>query len=167
MYEYAPQFVKKKEKRLTYGFLGLAAVLFAASMIPGLPLPWVLQLLAVFAIVPMVSIFSLCLSRRYVYTVSAEEGRAPDFVITEYYGRRRAVVCRISVASVKQVLPWERGVREKIGATAPDVQFFSYTGVLFGEGQYALFAEESGVSFLLRICADDGLLRALGAGETV
>ena len=166
MYEYAPKLLKKKEKLLTYGFLGLGVLLFSVSFIPGLPFPWVFELLAVFSFVPMVYIFSLCLSRRYVYTVLAKsEGGVPDFVITEYYGRRQTVVCRISLASIKWIRPWDSDARRKDRKTRGMLQYFSYTGTLFGDAQYAVCAEECGISLLLRICADEELLNALGGLE--
>ncbi len=162
MYEYAPQFIKKKEKLLTYGFLGLGVLLFAVSVIPGMPLPWVFQLFAVSALVPTVSIFSLCLARRYVYTVEERAGAAPDFTITEYAGKRVQVVCRVSLTSIRSVTPWTGATKATLGEEKQGKQYFSYTGVLFDEGQYLVYAEECGVPLLIRICADDALLDLLG-----
>ena len=158
MYEYAPQFVKRKEKLLCYGFLGLGTILFALSMTGIVPIPWVLQILAVISFIPMVSIFSLCLSRRYVYRVEEREGASPDLVITDHCGKRVTVVARISLSSIRKVIRVTgNSRREREGK-----QFFSYSGVLFNEAQYDVYAEECGTHLLLRICADDTLLSLLG-----
>ena len=46
-YEYHPTPEKRKEKLLTAFFFSLAVLFFAAAYFPGLPVPWVLQLLSV------------------------------------------------------------------------------------------------------------------------
>lgn len=161
MYEYAPQFLKKKEKMLTFGCFALGAVLFLTSAFPGVPAPWVFQVLAVVAFVPAVSVFSLCLFRRYVYTVSPREDGGADFIITEYCGKRMQLVCRISLSSVEEVAEWSNERRKAYAGR----QYFAYSGVLFDEKQYAVLAEEGGVPFLIRICADDTLLRLLSGSE--
>jgi len=165
MYEYAPHFLKKKEKRLCYGFFGLAAILFVASAIDGLPLPWLFQTLAVAAIVPMITVYSLCLSRDYTYTVQARKDAAPDFIITEHVGKRSQVVCRISVASVQRVEPLTKETKRAPEKSREGRQYFSYTGVLFDERQCYVYAEECDTALLLRICADDTLFSLLGGNE--
>ena len=165
MYEYAPHFLKKKEKRLCYVFLGLAAILFVASAIEGLPLPWLFQTLAVAVIVPLVTVYSLCLARDYTYTVEPRENAAPDFIITEHTGKRSQVVCRISVSSISSVVPVSPETKRETERGRAGKQYFSYTGVLFDERQCYVSAEECGVSLLLRICADDTLFALLGGTE--
>ncbi len=161
MYEYAPVFAKKKEKLLTYGFLGLGLLLFATSWIPSIPYPALFQLFGVFALAAMILLFSLCLSKRYVYAVEEKEDGMPDFVITEYYGRRVTVVCRVSVHSVHAAIPWKQETRRQLTEFKKGKQYFCYTGVLFDEEQYGLLIEENGMSLLVRICSDEGLIRCL------
>ena len=161
IFEYAPVFLKKKEKLLTFGFLGLGAVLFATSMIPSFPVPWVLQLLSAAAFVAMVMIFSMILSRRYVYSVEAGAREEPDFVITEYYSCRKTVVCRVALSSVLSVTPWERGLLKGKGKASSYV----YTAVLFDEARYLLEVEEGGERFFVCICACEELLAFFGNTE--
>lgn len=161
IYEYAPLFAKKKEKLLTYGCLGLGLLLFATSWIPTIPYPAFFQLLGMFSLAAMILIFSLCLSKRYVYTVEETASGVPDFIITEYYGRRVTVVCRVSVTSVQVAIPWNAETRQRFSELKKGKQSFCYTGVLFDEVQSCLHIEENGMSMLVRICADDGLLRCL------
>ena len=107
-------------------------------------------------------LFSLCMMRSYVYAV--EEGRdgAFDFVITEYYGRRRTVVCRVSLSSVRSVVPCEKKSANKAPKPRSDAKRFVYTALLFDEARYLVEIEEGEASCLICICADEALLRLLG-----
>ena len=105
IYEYAPQFPKRRERLLCLFFLFLGAALFLSTYLPEIPVRWVFQLLAVASFTAMIMILGMYLMRRYVYTVTEGEGSEPDFVITEYYGRRKTVVSRVSVSSVRSVTP--------------------------------------------------------------
>lgn len=166
IYEYAPHFAKKKEKMLTYGCMGLGLLLFAVSWIEGVPYPASFQLLGMGALTAMILLFSLCIAKHYVYGIEEKEGSVPDFVITEYYGRRVSVVCRVSVTSVQSALPWNEETRQRFAELKRGTQVFQYSGVLFDERQYCLRIEEAGSSFWVRICADDELIRCLTVHET-
>ena len=163
IYEYAPRFQKKKEKLLCYGLLGLAALLIAASYIPGAPYPGMIQLLGLGAIVAMIMVFSMCVAHHYTYSIVEREGRSPDFIITEYYGKRVTVVCRVSVDAVMTATPWNEETRRTFEEKKKGLHSYTYTGVLFDEKQYYLDVEEDGVSFFVRICADECLIRMLTA----
>ena len=156
-YEYVPTLPKKKEKLLSLFLLLLGAALFLGSMLPGLSLPWILQLLSFAFFVAFVMVFSLCIMRSYVYTV--EEGREGelDFIITEHYGRRRTVVCRVALSSVISA----DAACTKVEKRAADEKRFVYTGVLFDVPRSLVRIEEAGERFSVCICADDALLRLL------
>lgn len=161
IYEFAPQFPKKRERLLCLFFLFLGAVLFASSYIPGVSARWVFQLLAVASFSAMILFLGTYLMRRYVYTVEEKEGEDPDFIITEYYGRSRTVVCRVSLSSVRSCVPYERKKKKELLKTEGKRHLYVYTGVLFDETQYLLRIEAHGEELFLRICADHGLLRFL------
>ena len=162
MYEYAPVFTKKKEKLLTFGFLILGMALYlTGALIPGIPVPGLFQLLGVFCLVVMIMLFSLCLSKRYVYSVGENERGAMDFTITEYYGRRITVVCRVAVESVKAAIPVNPETRKAFLSQKAGNRGYNYTGILFDEKRWFLKIEESGESFLVQICANDDLIRLL------
>lgn len=166
MYEYAPQFVKKKEKRLCYGLFGLAAVLFVASAIDGLPFPWGFQIAALAALVPTLVIYSLTLSRSYTYRIVSDVREVPDLIVTERVGKRVQVVCRISLSSVQRVVPVTRETKRELERRGGGRQYFSYTGVLFDGSQYYVCAEECDTPLLLRICADDTLRALLESAQS-
>ena len=162
MYEYAPVFAKKKEKLLTYGFLILGmAIYLMGALIPGLPMPGLFQVVGVFCLVVMIMLFSLCLSKRYVYSIGENERGGTDFTITEYYGRRITVVCRVSVDSVKAAIPVNGETRKSFSSQKAGNRGYNYTGVLFDEKRWFLKIEESGEAFLVQICANDDLIRLL------
>ena len=158
IYEYAPQFPKRRERLLCLFFLFLGAALFLSTYLPELPVRWVFQLLAVASFTAMIMILGMYLMRRYVYTVTEGEGSEPDFVITEYYGRRKTVVSRVSVSSVRSVTPYDRKTKRKSSGKTRGRSCYVYTGVLFDAEEYLLEVEAHGEEFFLRICADSGLL---------
>ena len=162
MYEYAPVFAKKKEKLLTFGLLAVGLLVCASSYVLGafdVAYYAIPQLLGIGCIVAMILLFSLVLSRRYVYSVEESESGGMDFVITEYYGRRRTVVCRVSVTSVRMAIPYISG--GKTNAKDFDGRFYRYTGVLFDEERYNLHIEEAGERFVVQICANKDLISIL------
>jgi len=160
-YEYAPRFQKKKEKLLAYGMLGLAALLLVTSYIPNAPYPGMIQMLALGAIVTMIMVFSMCIAHHYNYTIEEREDGDAEFIITEYYGKRVTVVCRVSVTSVMAAIPWNEETKKTFASQKKDKHYYVYTGVLFGEKQYCLDIEEDGTRFFVRICADETLIRML------
>ena len=160
-YDYAPRFQKKKEKLLAYGMLGIAALLLVTSYIPNIPYPGMIQTVALGAIVTMIMVFSMCIAHHYNYTIEARENGDADFIITEYYGRRVTVVCRVAVSSVMAAIPWNEESKKAFAEQKKGRHSYVYTGVLFDEKQYCLDIEEDGTRFFVRICADETLIRML------
>ena len=160
IYEYAPAFPKRKERLLCIASLLLGGALFGGSMFPGLSMPWILQLCAFACFVVFIMLVSLCIMRSYVYTVEERADGTPDFIITEYYGRRRTVVCRVSLSSVRSVMPYTKERAAAHGKRRESVKKFVYTAILFDEARYLVEIEEE-ERFLVCICANDGLLRIL------
>ncbi|MBQ7336725.1 MAG: hypothetical protein IJW92_09675 [Clostridia bacterium] len=165
MYEYAPQFPKKREKMLALGIGATSLLFYVTSLIEGVPIPALLQLLAVCGFVAVVMLISLYILRRYSYRVEyrerAEIGSVPDLIITEQYSRRTTVVCRVSVSSVRAVMPVNGETQKKINAEKHAHKLYRYAGVLFGEEQYYLAIEENGELFYVHLCADAELIRLL------
>ena len=167
MYEYAPNFLKRKEKQVTYGLFGIGAVLFVASSIAGFPIPWLFQILGLVALGGAIYIYSACITRTYVYRVEDRDRMTPDLIITERVGKRVQIVCRISLSSVQGVYPVSKETKRTLEKRRAGRQYFSYTGVLFDGEQYYIEAEECDVPLLLRVCADETLLSFLGGIKTL
>jgi hypothetical protein len=157
MYVYSPKFEKKKEKLLSLFLAVLGVALYFASQFPGAPVPGVIQILGVGCLAGAILLISMCVLRSYSYEVVEDEEGKHDFVITEYYSRRKTVVCRTALADVVSVVPldpnWKKG-KETL---------YTYTGVLFDEKRYLVEMNTHGEHLFVIICADEALLDLLSA----
>ncbi|MBQ8431796.1 MAG: hypothetical protein IJX28_02825 [Clostridia bacterium] len=155
MYEYAPGREKRKEKR----FLLLGALcaigLFAASRIPGVLFPWILQFLSVALGSVLLLLASRCLLYSYVYRVGDAE-----LTIVEYCGKRRTVVCRIYLSDILSVEEIRRENRRERLALCKGGRVYSYLGEWFPSRYYLLTVRDGEERFYLKINADSGLLQA-------
>lgn len=156
MYVYHPQFKKKKEKLLAWFLVALGIVLYITSQYPGAPIPGVLQILGVCSLAGSILLVSMYILRSYSYElVEGEEEGKTDFVITEYYSRRKTVVCRVGLEDIVSVVPldpnWKKG-KETL---------YTYTGVLYDEKRYLAQMQAHGEHFFVIICADETLLNLL------
>ncbi len=160
MYEYSPQFKKKKEKLLAWLFVALGVTLYVTSQYPGAPVPGILQILGVCSLAGSILIVSMYILRSYSYALTEGEEGTIDFVITEHYSRRKTVVCRVSLADVISVAPLEQIAKREDGKKEKET-VYSYTGVLFDEKRYRIELQAHGEHFFVIICADEMLLRYL------
>ena len=155
MYVYSPKFEKKKEKLLSLFLAVLGVALYFASQFPGAPVPGVIQILGVGCLAGAILLISMCVLRSYSYEVVEDEEGKHDFVITEYYSRRKTVVCRMALTDVVSVVPldpnWKKG-KETL---------YTYTGVLFDEKRYLVEMNTHGEHLFVIICADEALLGLL------
>ena len=155
MYAYHPKFQKKKEKLFSLAMAVLGVVLYASSQIPNAPLPGIIQILGVCALAGSILLISMCILRSYSYELVRGEGEEVDFVITEYYSRRKTVVCRVGLDDVISVVPYDPNWKKEKNTV------YSYTGVLFDEKRYLLEMQAHGEHFYVIICADETLLKLL------
>ena len=155
MYAYHPKFQKKKEKLFSLAMAVLGVVLYASSQIPNAPLPGIIQILGVCALAGSILLISMCILRSYSYELVRGEGEEADFVITEYYSRRKTVVCRVGLDDVISVVPYDPNWKKEKNTV------YSYTGVLFDEKRYLLEMQAHGEHFYVIICADETLLKLL------
>ena len=162
MYEYAPISPKKREKTVAFLTSGLAVLLFGFSQIPSVPFPVVYQLLALASITVAILFATQYLMRRYTYRIEVREGAgeetAPDLVVTEYYGRRVSVVCRISVDDIESVTRVTAENRRELAAREKGLHGYSYCGEWRAENCYLLCVRHEDATFFLRILADKTLL---------
>ena len=161
MYAYRPQFEKKKEKLLCLALAILGVVLYGSSQIPNAPFPGVIQILGVGCFAAAVLVVSMCLMRRYDYVLEENEKGSVDFIITEYYSRRKTVVCRVSLSDIRSVLPLTKENEEQHKALKKQGTHYSYTGVLFDEKRYLVEMNPHGGHIFVGICADETLLKLL------
>ena len=161
MYAYRPQFEKKKEKLLCLALAVLGVVLYGSSQIPNAPFPGVIQILGMGCFVAAVLVVTMCLMRCYDYVLEENEKGTVDFIITEHYGRRSMVVCRVSLSDVSRVIPLTKDTGEQRKALKKEGSHYSYTGVLFEEKRYLVEMNAHDEHFFVIICADETLLKLL------
>ena len=163
MYAYRPQFEKKKEKLLSLSLAFVGVVLYGSSQIPGAPFPGLIQILGIAFLAVAILIISMCIMRRYDYVLEADENGKTDFIITEYYGRRTMVVCRVRLSDVCSVLPITKDTEEQRKALKKEGTHYSYTGVLFDEKRYLVEMNAHGEHVFVTICADERLVELLSS----
>ena len=161
MYAYRPQFEKKKEKLLSLSLALVGVVLYGSSQIPGAPFPGLIQMLGIAFLAVAILLISMCIMRRYDYVLEADENGKTDFIITEYYGRRTMVVCRVRLSDVCSVLPITKDTEEQCKALKKEGTHYSYTGVLFDEKRYLVEMNAHGEHVFVTICADERLVELL------
>ena len=154
MYVYSPKFEKKKEKLLGLFLAVLGVVLYVTSQFPGVPVSGLIQILGVGCLAGAILLISMCVLRSYSYELIEEEGKT-DFIITEYYSRRKTVVCRVGLDSVVSVTSYDPNWKKEKNTV------YTYTGVLFDEKRYLVEMEAHGEHFFVIICADETLLNRL------
>lgn len=165
MYEYSPKTPRKKEILLSVTLFGIGAVLFAVSQIPDLPFPALFQLAMLVFFTAGVMVLSLCVLRHYVYRIAPRDTDAgdgpPDFTITEYYGRRVTVVCRVSLRDIEDVTPVTPQNRVALSASLKGKRVYRYTSELFDAKPYLVTVADGEDRFYLRIAADEAIFLTL------
>ena len=163
MYEYVPKSRKVREKIVLGVSLALAAACFGIANIPGVLFDSIYQLLMVFCLMCAILVTLRWLMRNYIYRVepraNGQPGDPPDFTVTERYGNRISVVCRISVADLRRVIRVTRKNKSEISAMQKRKRVYHYTASMLPENHYVLVAEDADEEIFLHICADEGLIR--------
>lgn len=163
MYEYSPKTPRKKEILLSITLFCVGIVLFAVSQIPNLPFPALFQLAMLVFLTAGVLVLSLCVLRHYVYRITPRDtgdGDA-DFTVTEYYGRRVTVVCRVSLRDIEDITPITSQNRNAVNAAVKGERVYRYTSELFDAQPYLVTIADGEERFYLRIAADQALLLKL------
>jgi len=85
----------------------------------------------------------------------------PDFVVTEYYGRRVTVVCRVSVDDIEEIVPITKENRREWKTKQSGRFFYDYTADLFSQNRFIIVVTDGEHLFTARILADETLLNLL------
>ena len=166
MYEYTPELPKRKERLIAVLLLFLGLCLFGFSQVNGIPFPIIYQFLALCALAATIILVSRYLMRHYVYSIvpreDDREGDTPDFVVTEYYGKRISVVCRVSLDDIEEILPITKETKKTVRGLQKERLFYDYTADLFSQNRYLLTITDDEHRFCARLLADEELLKWLG-----
>ena len=157
-YEYNPTPEKRRE-RLWTGFLfSLAMILMILSYLPIVPLPWILQVLAVGLLSGCVYLAARYLLRSFSYRLEESRLGGIDLVVVEKCGKRLQTVCRISTADVtlaEKIL--QENKKQLLTKTKGD-RFYRYQAQTDPEDHYLLTFLENGETAYLLISADQMLI---------
>lgn len=166
MYEYSSKSNKKTEKTVFFGLLGLATLFYVGSIIPNMPFPAVLQLVA-FALLAVaiivVSKFMLC---HYVYCVEKREDDSPmgegyDFVVVERIGKRAITVCRFDTEKILSVRRVTAENKKALALEHRGKNVYRYTAEMRADNVYLLAAEQNGEPVYVYILSDTVLEKLL------
>ncbi len=165
IYEYAPTFKKRREKITLLLCLCLSVAMFAMAQIPRMLFPVLLKLLGIGMLFASLMVLTRYLMRRYVYRIEEKEGAEEetpyDFVITEYYGNHRSVVCRISVDEILGATHINRQTEKEFSSKRRGKRVYAYTDLLVPENGYVLDVCHEDEQFFVRVLADKQLLELL------
>lgn len=164
-YEYEDKSPKTRELILTVSFLAAGLCLLFISQIPSIGFPSLYQLGMMVCLVTSIMLFTRYFTRRYVYTVLPREGEEAeaslDFTVTEYYGRRVEVVCRISLADIAAATRVNKQNQAQISERQRKKRVYHYTSHLSSPRLCVLEVQDGEDCFFIRIQADDVLLEKL------
>ncbi|MBR3895253.1 MAG: hypothetical protein IKJ35_08950 [Clostridia bacterium] len=165
MYEYIPT-AKKKREFWTVAILSVtAAILFVFSTQPYCVYPALWQLTSVVLLVAVIMLVSNCLLREFLYRVAPREGIdggfSLDFTVVECHGKRRTVVCRISVEDIKEIVPLTPENKKQFFKTPRGKFVYRYVSRLAPRNACRLTVRNEEEVFYLFIVADECLLEML------
>lgn len=158
-YEYRPTPEKRKEKLLTALLFSVAILFFAGSYLPGIPVPWAFQSVAVGALGGCIYLVSRYLSRSFSYRVEdSSYGDFTDLIIVEKIGKKTRTVCRIAVSDVQNVERLTRENRKPLLEKTKKSRVYQYHAQMEPTDHYLLTFLENEESSYLLISADQALI---------
>ena len=165
MYEFVPNVPKRAEQTMFWSFLVLGLLLFGFSSLRWIPLARLYRGLAILFLLASGVLYAHCLNRSYRYRVEprdgATRGDVPDFVVIERRFRSERVVCRISVADMREILAITKENKRAIRAHRRNSRYYDLTAFLFPPNSYLLLFEDAEQLCTARIFADEHLLSLL------
>ena len=156
MYSFQSQSKKRREKRLFLVCMTPALLFLILSLLPQTPAPLLCRILSVAGATGAAFVASRYLLRRYCYCVAPRESGSGvlDLTVTEYYGKRTRVVCRIALDSIREV---SRQKPEKGRESDAVCRNFAYTDEIDSVFFCYLTIWDEDVLCRVLILADDGL----------
>ena len=162
MYEYAPRLKKTREKIWASVCLLMGAVAYGFGEL--LPYPALYQLLAVGSLAAAILITVRYLLRDYIYRiVPVEDGGRMDLTVVEVMGKRRTVVCRVSVSDIQTIKPISEISRQKMSDRKGNAPLYRYVSEFHPSNAYFLEILDDEKTYFLEICADSELISIIEA----
>lgn len=160
MYQYAPKPKKQTEKLICVLLVFLATFCYTASVLFEVLFPALLQLLSFVCLTVAIFFASGYLLRSYVYRIEENPNSStPDFTVTELCGKRRTVVCRVSLEEIVMVEPLTAANQKALSQKTRENPRYDYTATLSPEGACWLTVMQNGTPVSVKILTDEGLFR--------
>ncbi len=160
MYEYSPKEKKTREKALFWISLLLGSFSFGISSIEGIALPFLYQLFAVLFFTAAVVVAVRYLMRSYRYRLEQTDCGI-DFTVTEQYGKRITVICRISLEEIKEIRAASEMDKGQTRKWIGQKLLYPYVASIRPKDLAYLLAQSNETQYLIKICADEGLIDAI------
>lgn len=157
MYEYAPRSKKRREIRLFLVSLTPALLFFVLSLLPQTPAPLLCRSLGLCEATVAAWIAARYLLRRYIYRVAPCDsgGASLDLTVTEIFGKRQRVVCRISLEDIEEISR-DNGRKER-----GNERFFQYTDEISSPNFCILTVRDENTTRRIKMTADETLYHIL------
>lgn len=164
MYEYAPKPKRTREKLILVLSLLFGSLSFVFSLFEWMLYPAICQLAAVAFFTVSVVMLSRYLLRDYIYRVAPRglDGEGPlDLTVTEIYGKRRTVVCRIALSDIREAVRITDENRDELSKKRKGARSFVYTPEMSDANAVLIEAADGDSLYFVKICADEGLFSAI------
>ena len=159
MYEFAPKPKRTREKLWMSVCLLFGVLSYGFGQI--LPYPMACQLLSIILLTAAVMITVRYLLRDYSYRLDEGEGDLAELTVTETMGRRRTVVCRVSVADIGQILVGPEDVNAVSRRKMKKKGLYRYLSQIRSDQSVFLEILDDGNRYFLEILADQRLISML------
>jgi hypothetical protein len=157
MYEYSPKDKKTREKSIFWISLVMGSFCFTVSGMEGIALPFLYQLFAVLFFAGSVVVAVRYLMRSYRYCLEQTDGGI-DFTVTEQYGKRIAVVCRISLEEILEIRRASEMDRSETKRWIGKKFLYPYVASIRPKDSAYLLVQSNETQYLIKLCADQGLI---------
>ena len=169
MYELIPRKSNNKARGvIIILFLATAALFLASELIPNLPFVWIPQLLGILFAVPAVYLVSRYVAKSFLYRVESTD-RGVDLTVSEasFGGKRRTVVCRIGLSSIKKRILLEGDGCSLSPFKKEKKPTYDYRPDLCPSKSILILSDEGGVEVYICLASEEKLFELLAPVEDV
>ncbi len=157
MYEYSPKEKKTREKSLFWIALVLGSFCFAVSGMEKIVLPFLYQFFAILFFAAAVVVAVRYLMRSYRYRLEQTD-RGIDLAVTEQYGKKIGVVCRISIEEIVEIRAASEMDKRETRRWIGKKWLYPYVATIHPRDLTYLLVQSNETQYLIKICADHGLI---------
>ena len=163
-YSYSPK-AKTNNIKLITGVLFFAAVILSGLICSvEIKFEGVIGFFAILCFVGSILLLTRYVYRKQIYRIVERNADSYDLVIDEITGKNKVSVCRVALANRERAHRRDEKNPAELTKAARGRKKFSYCPDLFPVGECWVFVTECGEELVLKIYADDTMLRMLKRG---